>query len=106
MTELEFAIEFVKVYAARALQTAASGQPLDDASEFRQFCKAKSVSPSDERRDLARDVVLVIRELCSSEGPIEIVGPETYVSVAPRALFDSLEQHGWRRAYLSRTVRS
>jgi hypothetical protein len=105
VTELELAIEFVKAFSARVIAVIKTGLPVDERAAFDGFCAEQGAEPTAERLELARDVVLVLRELRASGEDAAVDAADLGAAVTARRIFTGLEVHGWRRAFLGKDVR-
>jgi hypothetical protein len=101
MTEFDLALDFLQTYVRAAASAAEGGEVLDDEREFRRHCRGLGVEPTGERRELARDLAVVIREWVTSGGPDrQEEGREMHV-IPNSAIFAGLERYGWRVGFLN-----
>ena len=100
MTEFDLALDFLQTY----VRAAEDGEVLDDEQEFRRHSRGLGVEPTAERRELAGDLSIVIREWLTAGGPdAEEDGRETHV-IPNSEIFAGLERHGWRVGFLNEAV--
>jgi hypothetical protein len=105
MTELELAVDFVRVFAEAVVTAVRMGERLDEREEIRRYCEPLGVEGTPERLDLARDVALVLREhFWRDQEETEPVDADDLGCVPLATLADGLERHGWRRPFLERDV--
>ena len=101
VTEFDLALGFLQSYIRAAVSAAEEGESLDDAREFRRHCDDHGVEPTEERRQLVRDLAGVLKE-CLAEDESD---DDTARTIAAVCLIEGLERYGWRVAFLSEDVR-
>ena len=103
-TDADMALGFVAYYARAAVASIDRGGEPDDAMEYFGYCCRLDREPTQERLDLARDAILVVRELLGCDDGSDLLLSEEVRSVSMRAFRDLLEAHGWRLGFLTRPV--
>lgn len=102
VTEADFALGFVAVYAGVAVQAVVRGDEPDDLLAYFDYCCRMKREPTEERLELARDAIAAVRELLGYADSEDTLLPEEVVGVASRELRERLEVMGWRAGFLTR----